>query len=262
MKNRVIRKVKEVCGLGSRPDFFIIGAQKSGTTSLYEYLVQSSTDIVPARTKELYFFSESFDRGQRFYESNFPVFKKNKLTGEATPDYLFYHNCPARVYEYNPKAKIIIILRDPVERAFSQYAHQNYTWKTKAADPMLFSDAIRAENNRFNVESLSKFYFEYKYYSYKARGLYNKQITNWLQFFSLDQLKIVFLDDLQSNPEKVVSDVLEFLGADLNVTNVKYAVRNKSPSSKVSESDASYLREFFREDSKKLFSLLGENPRW
>lgn len=262
MKNRIIRKFKEVTGLGSYPDFFIIGAQKSGTTSLYEYLVKSSTDILHARSKELYFFSEFFDRGFRFYESNFPILKKRKMTGEATPDYLFYHKCPSRIYEYNPKAKIIVILRDPVERAFSQYAHQNYTWKTRAADPMFFSDAIRAEEERFKVEDLSKFYYEYKYYSYKSRGLYYKQICNWLSLFPLNQLYIVFMDDLEKEPKKLVSGVLEFLGARNNVQGVKYAVRNKSPDSAISDGDRLYLREFFKEDSDSLFKLLGETPRW
>lgn len=256
------RKLKETLNLGSYPDFFIIGAQKSGTTSLYKYLTESSTDIIRASSKEVNFFSENYYRGERFYKSNFPIFKGKKITGEASPDYLLYHKSPAQVYKQNPSAKIVVVLRDPVYRAFSQYAHQNYTWKTKAADPMLFSDAIRAEEERFKVEDLSKFYYEYKYYSYKLRGLYYKQLCNWLEFFPLNQMHILFLDDLEKNPEKVTAETLSFLGARDNVKKVEYSVRNKSPEIKIKKKDEEYLREFFKEDADSLFKLLEIRPRW
>lgn len=259
---RSIRYFKQLLGLGNKPDFFIVGAQKSGTTSLYEYLVKSSADINPASSKELYFFTEREGLGQRFYESFFPACKAGKLTGEATPDYFFYHACPEKVYKYNPNAKIIIILRDPVERAFSQYCHQNFTSKTKAYDPLSFSKAIREEENRFNVDSLSKFFYEYKYYSYKARGLYYEQLKNWLGYFDKNSICVVFLEDLKADPAATVKSTLLFLGVKRINVDVEFPIKNKSPGSKINKEDEQYLRDFYKSDSEKLFEFLNDKPRW
>jgi len=258
----VARKFKEFYKIGSQPDFFIIGAQKCGTTSLYDFLVSASNEIKPAVSKELQFFTEKNNRGPYFYKSLFPIFKGKCLTGEATPDYFYFHRCPKLVYDYNPEAKIIIILRDPVQRAFSQYSHQNYTWKTRAADPMPFSKAIREEEGRFHVDRLSKFYYDYKYYSYKSRGLYYKQLCNWLEFFERDSVHIVFLEDFNTRPDTTIRETLNFLGVRPSSRNLRFPIKNKSPDSTINEADQRYLREFFREDSAKLFELLGEQPRW
>jgi hypothetical protein len=258
----VTRKLKEIAKIGSRPDFFIIGAQKYGTTSLYDFLTNASNDIKPAISKELRFFTERNHRGSDFYKSLFPIFKGKSLTGEATPDYFYYHRCPQLVYDYNPEAKVIIILRDPVQRAFSQYSHQNYTWKTHASDPMPFSKAIREEESRFHVDELSKFYYDYKYYSYKSRGLYYKQLCNWLKYFELGNIHIVFLEDFKEKPKDTIREILSFLGVKPFFENLNFPIKNKSPDSAIKEADQRYLREFFREDSTKLFELLGEQPRW
>lgn len=108
-----------------RPRFLIIGAQKAGTTSLFDYLSHHPY-LVPSRQKEVCFFSndELYQKGEAWYHSHFPMpyrVLKGSLAYEATPEYLFYPQCPERIFQYNAGMKLIIILRDPVERAYSAW---------------------------------------------------------------------------------------------------------------------------------------------
>ena len=101
------------------PDFVIIGAQKAGTTSLYDLMTRHPS-IAPAYDKELRYFSTYYDRGETWYRSNFPVVR-GQLTGESTPSYVFYSAAPSRMKKLLPNARIIVILRNPVDRAYSHY---------------------------------------------------------------------------------------------------------------------------------------------
>src|SRR5437660_11101224 len=115
------------------PDFLIIGTQKGGTTSLYNYLIEHP-GIGPAYTKEIHFFNLNFSRGPAWYRAQFPsrltryyaeyIQKTPYITGEASPYYLFHPQAPMRAARYVPKVKLLAILRNPVDRAYSQYQHQ------------------------------------------------------------------------------------------------------------------------------------------
>ena len=130
------------------PDFIIIGAQKSGTTSLYDFLIKHPA-IAPAAKKELHYFSVQYARGELWYRSNFPTnlsrsafYKKTTqrlLSGEASPLYLFYPMVPDRMKEILPDVKLIVILRNPVDRAYSHYHHS----LRKNMEPMSFERAVR-----------------------------------------------------------------------------------------------------------------------
>ncbi|MEZ8723971.1 sulfotransferase domain-containing protein, partial [Vibrio pomeroyi] len=157
-------KIKERLSFGSEPDFFIVGAQKCGTTSLYYYIEKYALNFRTPIDKELYFFSENYHKGLNYYRAKFPIFKFNKLTGEATPDYIYYHRAPDLIKKDFPNSKIVIVLRDPAERAYSQYNHQNFTRKTIGYDPLSFSKAIREGRDRFHISPKSDFFHEYKYY--------------------------------------------------------------------------------------------------
>lgn len=117
-----IRWGTRILGSGTNPNFLIIGAQKSGTTSLFNYINENANNFIPPKSKELYFFSERYSKGMPWYRAHFPFkIKESYLTGEATPDYLYYHKSAKRVYENYPNIKFIILLRNPVDRAYSQY---------------------------------------------------------------------------------------------------------------------------------------------
>ena len=192
IKRILIIRLKHLLNIGSKPDFLILGAQKAGTTALFKYIEKYALNFRPPVNKELYFFTEHYEKGMNYYKALFPFKTKNTTTGEATPDYLFYHLTPKRVFQSLGKnLKMVVILRDPKERAFSQYNHQNYTEKTKAFDNLTFSEAIRKESERFMVKEDSDFFYEYKYFSYLARGRYAEQIENWLKYYSKESQNLL-----------------------------------------------------------------------
>ena len=135
------------------PDFVIIGAQKSGTTSLYDFVVRHP-DIAPAAKKEMHYFSRRYGLGELWYRSNFPTnlsrrnfYKKTnqrRLSGEASPTYIFYPAVPSRMKKILPDVKLIVLLRNPVDRAYSQYHHTMRANK----ETLPFEKAIEAEEER------------------------------------------------------------------------------------------------------------------
>ena len=140
------------------PDFIIIGTQKGGTTSLYRYLIDHP-NIAPIYIKEPHYFDIHFHKGIGWYRSHFPtavekyyarhVEKHDLITGEASPYYLFHPRAPQRVAKTLPKAKLIILLRNPVDRAYSQYQHQ---LRQPGVEPLSFEEAIAYEEKRLAGE--------------------------------------------------------------------------------------------------------------
>ncbi|QDP01990.1 sulfotransferase domain-containing protein [Thalassotalea sp. PS06] len=258
----LFRKVKSFLKLGSDPDFFILGAQKAGTTSLFKYIEQAGVNFKPPRQKELYFYTENYSRGKGYYRSAFPFWKgRNSVSGEATPDYLFHHKVPEHLAQHHPEAKLVILLRDPIDRAFSQYNHQNFTNKTSAYDPLDFSRAIRTESERYQVHHESPFFYEYKYFSYKARGLYEEQIIRYKKLFNEEQLLFLDISDLKN--ELKIKEVFDFLGITIDTKklnlNEKY---NSNKTFKMLDQDRAYLLEFYKGKFQSLETLTGRSFPW
>jgi len=259
-KKVLIRKNKNlVVGL------FILGAQKSGTTSLFNYLHQCSNNLAIPNQKELYFFSERVENGWGLddYHCCFPMSCKNKILAEATPDYLFYHKTAERIAKYNPAAKLIVILRDPVDRAYSQYCFQNFTKKTVAYDPLSFHDAILNEEKRFHVDRRSNYFYEYKYYSYKARGRYYDQLVRFYQYFDKKNILILDFNELANNPLEITKKACRFANLTLNDQKIgTFTVSNMTEKSLMSPNDEKYLIDYFRPHNTKLFELIGSKMAW
>lgn len=219
--------------LGWQPDFLIIGAQKCGSTSLYNY-VTKHPDILPAKAKELHFFNNyrgknNFNKGISWYKKQFPAKQKNKLIGEATPEYLFFPHVPERVYSLFPSIKIIIILRNPTKRAIS-YFHHN---KKRKMEPLDLEQALTAETERLQDEqekiAQDPNYYSYNVerYSYKKRGLYLEQIQRWLEYFPKEQILILKSEELFANPSKTLEKVYTFLNVE-NIPLKEYPQYNQS----------------------------------
>ncbi len=205
------------------PDFLIIGAQKCGTTSLYTYLEQHPC-VIRAFRKELNFFDLGFQRSILWYRGYFPtllykqyiekVNRQNAITGEATPQYLFHPLAPERVAATLPNIKLIVLLRNPVDRAYSHYNHE----KVRGRESLSFEDAINLEKKRLSSE-LEKI-LEYKNYKchiylrfpYLSRGIYMDQLQNWMRFFPREELLIFKYEDLVAEPPAVFKQTLNFLG--------------------------------------------------
>jgi len=251
------------------PDFLIIGAEKCGTTSLYGALT-AHPDVHKARRKEPHFFDYHYARGETWYRAWFPFVwvralrRRRFVTGEACPDYIFHPHAARRARQMLPRAKLIAILRDPVERAFSHYQQQ----VRKGRDPLSFEEAIAREPERVDVdlarmqrdetlavESVTRF-------SYLARGRYAEQLERWLAHYPRESLLVLRSEDLLAEPAATVKRALEFLGLDAAV-DVGALRRNVGGYEAGLEAGMRRrLAEYFEPHNARLRDLLGMEPGW
>lgn len=202
------------------PNFFLIGAGKAGTTALYEYLTQHP-QIYMSKVKEPNFFA-FMDEKVNFsgpgedrainktsianWDDYLALFKnvtQEKAIGEASHWYLYSEKVADRIKKYIPQAKLIAILRDPVKRAYSDYMHFVRENRETCDN---FLDAIQEENNRINNN--------WGFGHYIKRGLYYDQVKRYLDTFDPSQIKIYLNEDLQADPQMLLSDIFEFLEID------------------------------------------------
>jgi len=228
----------------NKVDFLIIGAQKSGTTSLHEYLRTHDGIYLPP-SKELHFFDKHHKKGYDYYHSKFE-FNNYQMFGESTPMYLYDQECIKKIFNYNPDMKLVIMLRNPIERAYSLYNMA----KKHNQETLTFSDAIRGEKNRLPS----------KWYSYVDRGLYFKQISNVLKFFEMEKIHFIRHEDYLSDQEGEISKVMNFIGVD--PSQYKYSEQPSKVESRkydISDSDRKYLLDIFGDDINSLEKLLKWN---
>jgi len=260
------------------PDFIIIGTMRGGTTSLFEYLSQHPQVVFYRRKyKELHFFSRSqnfYDRGVMWYKRFFPlrvykflqkmIFKKEIVSGEATPYYLFHPRVPARIKKVSPKTKFIVLLRNPVERA---YSHYNLMKNRYREEKLPFNEAIRIEKKRLadcQKKILADKYYDSKnhqFYSYLERGKYVEQLSEWFKHFPREQFLILKSEDFFADPEKEFKKVCAFLNID-QIKLKKYIKRNSESYSKMNPLTKKQLKEYFEPFNKKLYKLLNRDFGW
>jgi len=188
-------------------DFLCIGAQKSGTTLLYEHLKRADAIFLP-KQKELHFFDndENYLQGSKWYENFFIDAQDEQIKGEITPAYLFFECVPARIKETiksHDDLKFIVLLRNPIYRAYSQYNMSLLVQKreTLTFEQALFYEKYRLSGYRGQVD-----------YSYLSRGFYSRQIINYFKYFKRSQFKFVLYEDFISAQDKCVNEILYFLG--------------------------------------------------
>jgi len=198
-------------GFGRRPveklSFIIAGAQKSGTTALNYYLKRHRQIALPIK-KELHFFDrdELFAKAPVSYEPLHRMFRPIRpgaIAGENTPIYLYWRPALERIREYNAAIKLIIILRNPIERAFSQWNMQ----RQRGSEPLEFLDAIRTEPSRIAQaapQQLRKF-------SYVDRGRYGEQLERAFQLFPRQQFLLIKYEEFRARQKETVEKVFRFL---------------------------------------------------
>jgi len=227
------------------PDFLILGTQKGGTTSLYRLLIQHP-DILPAYSKELRFFSDEnlFNQGINYYKSYFPFKGENKITGESTPIYLLSIEVPSRVKRSYPDMKFIVLLRDPVERVYSQYRmHQRL-----GNEELPLEEAIHQEKPHY----------------YLVRGHYADQLENWLKYFDREQFLIIKSEWYFQNQRKAMKIVYDFLDLEFVPQRKLYMRFNKRKSNYDSMKPRlrQELVEYYKPHNQKLYELLGKDFQW
>ncbi|MDQ6966695.1 MAG: sulfotransferase domain-containing protein [Mariprofundaceae bacterium] len=198
-----------------KPDFFIAGAAKSGTTSLWVYLKQHPDIFMPVKlvSKEPSYYCHGYGAIDHLdYCSIFRDAGPGQMAGEASTAYLTSPESPAWIKEDVPNAKIVIVLRNPVDRAYSLYRWMvNHGYES--AYP--FEKALSMESQRMNeasfVTSNPQYFYNYLYFH---SGLYSEQVKRYQSAFPDAQLKIILFDDLKNKPDMVVKEVFAFLGVD------------------------------------------------
>jgi len=234
-----------------KPTFLCIGVQKSGTTSLINYLSQHP-DIYMKPT-ETHFFDtfDITDSNIIKYES---MFKTNKLiVGEKTPSYNYLQFAMDRIFDYNPNIKLILILREPIARAFSQYNMiQKNLKKTlnDVNDQQIMIDFEKEE--KVNLSEINK-----NGMHYINRGKYDEIISYILSKFSRENLYIGIAEEIQSNKQKYYNDVIIFLGAEkikINENNDSHIGEYKKPIPSILEQK---LYHIYKPHNERLYKILG-----
>ena len=265
--------LRPTAGLRLLPSYLIIGAQRAGTTSLHRYLVQHPAVRTMLRTKGVHFFDTNYGRGIDWYASRFPTtlyswYVRRRhgmelLTGEASPYYVFHPQVPYRVARHLPDVKLILLLRDPVVRAYSQYQHE----VSRGFETLGFEEAIRAEPERLAGEHerllAEPFYnsFHHQHHSYLARGRYDEQLATWRSLFPDRQLLVLSSERFFAEPDRTFRQVLDFLGLP-DFTPAAYERHNAHDYRQLGEAMRAMMVEHYREPNRRLYETLGEDLGW
>src|SRR5436309_4687544 len=190
-----------------RLDFIVAGAQKSGTTALH-YFLAKHPNITMGDQQEIHFFDDDatfaatvdYERLHKHY----PLVAPSTMAGDCTPSYLYFKPAAERIWNYNPKIKLLALLRNPVERAFAHWNMQRF----KGREPLDFFDAVREEKTRIAGAPA----IEARRFAYVDRGFYAEQLEHVFKFFRREQVKVVKFEDFRDNQRETLAAIFSFLG--------------------------------------------------
>ena len=190
-----------------RLDFILAGAQKSGTTALH-YFLSKHPHITMGDQQEMHFFdNDALFVSEPDYEElhkRYPLLGPSMIAGDCTPSYLYYEPAAERIYKYNPKIKLLILLRNPVDRAFAHWNMQRF----RGREPLDFFNAVREEQTRIAGAPPS----EARRFAYVDRGFYGRQLARLFIFFPRDQLEVLKFEDFQKKQAEALANIFSFLG--------------------------------------------------
>lgn len=245
------------------PDFLCIGAQKSGSSTLYWWLHQHP-QLSMSFDKESKFFDRHYHKGVKWYRHQFPLNSSKKLAGDNTPYYLFHPLVPERVHELCPDAKVIMVLRNPIDRAYSQYQMECRKGREVHGS---FERAIEGELERIDkakndlLADPLGYHHTFENTSYLSRGIYIDQIEHWLQWFERDKLLILENEHFYNSPKESLGEVYDFLGIE-HVTPTDWRSYNVINYAPMKGSTREELNAFFRPHNERLERFLGKELNW
>ena len=253
------------------PDFLVFAVGRAGTTSLFEGIMEHPDTYRPS-TREIYFFDYKYNHGLGWYKGHFPssfkkwvitkIKKRKFVTGETHGRILLYPHAPKRVKQNNPNVKLIALLRNPIDRAYSLYRVQ----VSNGRENLSFWDATQAEQKRLDglmdkMEKDENFYSgEFFRKSYLYQSIYYEGLRNWMRYFPKEQFLILNLDDLNSKPQETFKQIFEFLG--LSPDEVKFIHYNSKKSPEIDPDIRKKLVAYFKPYNEKLYKLLGRKFDW
>lgn len=238
-----------------RLDFLAIGAQKSGTTSLNAYLRDHPQ--IQLAANELHFFDNERNpwppKNWESYHSCFPDQRSGQtmapLRGEITPIYLYWKPCLERIHAYNPNLRLIVLLRNPIKRAYSHWAMETERGK----ESLSFSEAIQREDERLIGFPLQ----QHRVYSYAARGFYYAQLQRLLQLFPRENLHVVKSEAFFRDAKTALTGIHQFLGLPIQATAREHHERIGTYNGQMSLDDWGFLYNKLAQDMAELETLLG-----
>lgn len=290
VKDRSPRWVKDAANAATRsyglvtagtrpvPDFLIVGTKRGGTTSLYNYLLMHPGVLglfpQPRGKKSTDYFFADTAHGERWYRSHFhtSTYRARRsgalgyapVGGEASPYYIWDPRIAGRVAELSPQVRAVLLVRDPVERAWSHYQERT----ENGVEPLSFEDALAAEASRTGGEEARMLqdptYHSraHDWYTYRSRGVYLPQIRNWLTCFPREQLLVVRSEDMYADVQGVFDEVCRFIGVTPAPLPTTRTFNSSARRSSVPAAAARELRSYYAPHTAELEAFLGRSLHW
>lgn len=248
------------------PSYIIFGSMRSGTSSLYHALTDHP-HILPALRKQANYFDANYERGLRWYRSHFPTRRAARhlerrvgapvITGEASPEYIFCPEAPARIARDLPEVRLIALLRNPVDRAWSHYHHS----RRLGEEQLSFEEALVAEPQRLGDTDPAQAARALHVHGYLAQGRYADFLTSWYQLFDAQRILILRAEDMFADPHATIEQVVQFLGLP-SWSPARYEPLNEGRYGQMSPQLRAELVELFREPNQRLAELIGRDMGW
>ena len=255
------------------PGLLIVGGQRCGTTSMYKALVQQPTLFRPVWRKGVHYFDVGYDQGPNWYRGHFPLtahlaasarrHATRALCFESSPYYLYHPLAAARIAETLPEVKLLVLVRDPVERAYSAHAHE----LARGFEELSFEEALDAEDERLSGEEerlrADPAYqsHAHRHQAYRARGEYAPQIRRLAGMVGPGQVKVVDSHRLFTTPDAVYAETLAWLGV-RPAGPVRFERHNARPRTPLPERLRDRLERHYANFDDDLTGWLGHRPSW
>jgi hypothetical protein len=263
-KDSLLKQLFKSSGTPLLPSFFIVGAQKAGTSSL-AFDLSKHPKILAPKQKEIYFFNNNHfnKKGMEWYSTHFSQKKEPaEITFDATANYLESDVAPERIKETFPNAKIVILLRNPIDRAYS-----HYKMAVKLGfEKLSFEDALDIEDDRLAYATEHyvpehKHDYVFQRLAYRTKGIYVNFLKNWMRVFSPEELLVIQSEVYFKNPAPVYNLILEKLG--VNPFNLEsFNLLNKGIDKQLSFDTRKKLMQFYEPHNEELYKLLGKKYNW
>jgi sulfotransferase family protein len=285
---KVPAPVKRMVHLGSRsygrltsparmtPSFLICGGQRCGTTSMYRALAAHPVILKAVLHKGVHYFDTSYRRGMPWYRGHFPLqrtadkisdrYGVTARTFESSPYYMYHPQAAARIAADLPYSKILVLVRDPVERAYSQHAHEVARGFESERDfgSVLALEPARLHRQEQRLAQDPDYYsFAHQHHAYRARGEYARYLDVLAQYIGRDRIHVVESERFFAEPEQTYDGVLEFLGLPTSLGRPPFDRHNARP--RVADMDPGVRRALtahYAPHDQALVSWLGHPPIW
>ena len=235
------------------PNLFILGVGKCGTTTLHAYL-NNMQDICMSKPKEPFFFEKEFENGLEFYQKKyFAHWKGEPIIGDARNQHLYLPYVAKRIHQVNSNAKLLVMIRNPIDRAFSYWRHVCYHQRLTLSFEELVDDdygrikkSRRTEQNDEISKSTKRLLSGSRDRVHSSglavldMGYYYEQIQRYLNLFPRDNLKVILLEDLSAQPEEIMNDLIDYLGLDSSRNKFTHLIHENTARIRVNKRTVKY----------------------